>query len=87
MNSILGDPDGIKRAEDFVKHYETRISEGATVKGKAMFVCSNRPIAYQLYKEIIALRPEWAEVKVCEEGATLTTKEKREIKPMERLRW
>ena len=51
-----------------------------------MFVCSNRPIAYQLYKEIIALRPEWAEVKVCEEGATLTTKEKREIKPMERLK-
>ena len=79
MNSILGDPDRIKAvAEDFVTHYETRVNEGATVKGKAMFVCSNRPIAYQLYKEIIALRPEWAEVKVCEEGATLTTKEKRE---------
>ena len=87
MNSILGDPDRIKAvAEDFVTHYETRVNEGATVKGKAMFVCSNRPIAYQLYKEIIALRPEWAEVKVCEEGATLTTKEKREIKPMERLK-
>lgn len=87
MNSILGDPDRIKTvAEDFVKHYETRISEGATVKGKAMFVCSNRPIAYMLYKEIIALRPEWAEVKVCEEGATLTKKERREIKPMERIK-
>jgi len=87
MNSILGDPDRIKAvAEDFVKHYETRVSEGATVKGKAMFVCSNRPIAYMLYKEIIALRPEWAEVKVCEEGATLTQKEKREIKPMERIK-
>ncbi len=87
MNSILGDPDRIKAvAEDFVKHYETRVSEGATVKGKAMFVCSNRPIAYMLYKEVIALRPEWAEVKVCEEGATLTTKEKREIKPMARIK-
>ena len=87
MNSILGDPDRIKAvAEDFVKHYETRVSEGATVKGKAMFVSSNRPIAYMLYKEIIALRPEWAEVKVCEDGATLTKKEKREIKPMERIK-
>jgi type I restriction enzyme R subunit len=26
-----------------------------------MFVCSNRFIAYDLYKQIIALRPEWAE--------------------------
>ena len=87
MNSILGDPDRIKEvAEDFLRHYETRVSEGATVKGKAMFVCSNRPIAYLLYKEIIALRPEWAEVKVCEEGAKLTKKEKREIKPMERIK-
>jgi type I restriction enzyme R subunit len=87
MNSILGDPDRIKAvAEDFVKHYETRVSEGATVKGKAMFVCSNREIAYMLYKEVIALRPEWAEIKVCEEGAKLTTKEKREIKPMARIK-
>ena len=23
-------------------HYETRVAEGATVAGKAMFVCSNR---------------------------------------------
>ena len=83
MNAILGDPDRIKAvAQDFMKHYETRLSEGATVKGKAMFVCSNREIAYMLYKEVIALHPEWAEVKVCEEGSTLTEKEKREIKPM-----
>ena len=87
MNSILGDPDRLEAlAEDFVKHYETRVSEGSTVKGKAMFVCSSRPIAYELYKNIIALRPEWAEVRVAEEGAVLTDKEKREIKPMERIK-
>ncbi len=87
MNSILGDPDRLKAvAEDFVKHYEKRVSEGATVKGKAMFVCSSRPIAYELYKEIIALRPEWAEVKICEEGAVLSDKDRREIKPMERIK-
>jgi len=87
MNSILGDPDRLKAvAEDFVKHYEKRVSEGATVKGKAMFVCSSRPIAYELYKEIISLRPDWAEVKICEDGAVLSDKDRREIKPMERIK-
>ncbi len=87
MNTILGDPERLKAlAEDFVEHYENRIQEGASVKGKAMFVCSSRPIAYELYKNIIELRPDWTEVKACEEGADLTDKEKKEIKPMERIK-
>lgn len=87
MNSILGDPDRIKAiAVDFVEHYEKRLEEGSTVKGKAMFVCSNRQIAYMLYKEIVALRPSWAEVRVCEEGVELSEKEQKEIKPMERIK-
>src|SRR5574344_30658 len=61
MEKILGDPDRLKAvAEDFVAHYENRIAEGSTILGKAMFVCSNRKIAYNLYKQIIALRPQWA---------------------------
>ncbi len=61
MDVILGDADRLQAvAEDFVAHYEQRIAEGSTVKGKAMFVCSNRGIAYALYKRIVALRPEWA---------------------------
>jgi type I restriction enzyme, R subunit len=51
-----------------------------------MFVCSNRAIAYDLYKAVIALRPEWAEVKVCEDGMELTEQERKEIKPMERIK-
>lgn len=87
MNSILGDPDRLKAlAEDFVNHYDNRVNEGATVNGKAIFVSSSRPIAYEFYKNIIALRPEWAEVRVAEEGAELTDKDKREIKPMERIK-
>lgn len=87
MNAILGDPDRIKAlAGDFVKHYESRVSEGATVKGKAMFVSSSRFIAWDFYKEVIALRPEWAEIRVCEEGAELSEKERREINPMERIK-
>ncbi|WP_282032216.1 type I restriction endonuclease subunit R [Winogradskyella eximia] len=87
MNAVIGDPDRLRAvAEDFVKHYETRIEEGATIKGKALFVCSSRPIAFHLYQEIVALRPQWAEVKAFEEGSTLTEKEKKEIKPMERIK-
>ena len=87
MNAIIGDPKRLKDlAEDFVKHYENRIAEGATIKGKAMFVCSSRPIAYELYKNVLALRPEWGEMKVCDDGAVLTDKEKKEIKPMERMK-
>ena len=62
MERILGNPDRLQAvAEDFISHYEGRIAEGSTVEGKAMFVCSNRSIAYDLYKKIIALRPEWNE--------------------------
>lgn len=87
MNVILGDPDRLKDlAIDFVNHYETRISEGASVLGKVMFVCSNRQIAYNLYKEIIRLRPEWAKIKECDENIKLTKQEKKEVKPIEKIK-
>src|SRR5690606_31318785 len=60
MNAILGDKERLQAlADDFVKHYEKRVNEGATVCGKAMFVCSNREIAYKFYKELMELRPDW----------------------------
>jgi type I restriction enzyme R subunit len=87
INSILGDPDRLEAlAKDFVEHYETRVKEGSTVKGKAMFVSSNRRIAYDFYKELIKLRPDWGEVKASEEGAVLTDKERKELMPIERVK-
>jgi len=87
INTILGDPDRIKAiADDFVTHYENRIVEKSSVKGKAMFVCSNRQIAYDLYRQIVALRPEWEKIEVCEEGVTLNENERKQIKPMERIK-
>lgn len=87
MNAILGDPKRLKSiANDFVKHYEKRVTEGATIKGKAMFVCSTRDIAYELYKNIIELKPEWSITKEAGEGAVLTDKDRRELKPIERLK-
>lgn len=87
MEVILGDPKRLKLvAEDFVEHYDKRIEEGATVKGKAMLVASSRPIAYDLYKQIIALRPQWTEIRECDEGVELTEKERQEIKPIEKIK-
>lgn len=87
MNTILGDPKRLQAlAEDFIKHYENRVSEGATVKGKAIFVCSSREIAYQFYKNLIALRPEWDEIKAVAEGEALSEEEQKKIKPMERVK-
>lgn len=87
MSAILGDPDRLEAlAKDFVEHYENRVNEGATIKGKAMFVSSRREIAFEFYKELLKLRPNWNEVRVCEEGVELTDKEKKEIKPMEKVK-
>ena len=87
MNTILGDPEVLAEiAQDFVAHYEKRIEEGSSVRGKAMFVCSSRPIAYTFYKKVIELRPEWAVVKVAEDGVALSDKDKKEIKPMEKIK-
>ena len=87
MYAILGDPKRLTAvAEDFVNHYSNRIAEGSTVKGKAMFVCSNREIAYELFKNIIELRPEWNEIRAAEESTELSEKDKRELKPIERIK-
>lgn len=86
LDAIIGDPDRIKAvAADFVAHYENRVAEGATVIGKAMFVCFNRQIAYRLYQEILALRPNWSEARISDENVTLTEREKQEISPMPKL--
>lgn len=87
MHSILGDPQRLRNvAEDFVKHYENRLSEGATVAGKAMFVSCYRDVAYELYKNILELRPEWNEVREAAEGVELSEKDRRELKPIERIK-
>lgn len=60
VKSLINNPKRIKNiAKHFVALYEKRIEEAATVNGKAMFVCYDREVAFHLYQEIIALKPEW----------------------------
>jgi len=86
MGTILGDPGRIEAiANDFVRHYETRVEEGSTLLGKAMFVCSSREIAYMLYQEILALRPAWGEILHAAEGVEVSERDRKEILPMARV--
>lgn len=87
MEAIIGDPKRLQAvAEDLVKHYEQRIEEGATVCGKAMIVCTCREIAFDLYKRIVALRPDWNKKLPCAPEATMTDSEKKKLLPMERVK-
>ena len=87
MEIIISDPDRLQAvAEDFINHYETRVAERATVSGKAMFVCMNRYIAYDLYRIIVDLRPEWAVRKASADGVELSDKDKKELKPVEMIK-
>ncbi|MCT4616501.1 MAG: HsdR family type I site-specific deoxyribonuclease [Marinifilaceae bacterium] len=83
MDAIIGNPDRIKAiAKDFVAHYQNRVEEKASILGKALFVCSNRYIAYDLYREIIKLKPEWAEKRAHAENMELSKKEQDKTLPL-----
>jgi len=57
VERLVGAEKRLKQvAADLVAHLEKRI-EG--LPGKAMAVCMSRRICVDLYKEIVALRPEW----------------------------
>lgn len=64
LDIILGHKDRLENiACDFIVHYEKRVEEGATVCGKAMFVCSSRRIAFDFYNIIKNKRPDWFVIK------------------------
>jgi type I restriction enzyme R subunit len=57
LEAIVGNQDRIKNlAKDIVTHFEKRQT---VFEGKAMIVAMSRRIAAEIYKEIIALRPQW----------------------------
>ncbi|MFB4473751.1 type I restriction endonuclease subunit R [Oceanobacillus caeni] len=60
MTQILGHPDRIsKLANDIVVHYERLCYERPEIIQKAMIVCANRKLAFQVYKKLSEIRPEW----------------------------
>lgn len=60
MESILGAPQTIEAlCNDIVDHYENYRAQELT--GKAMIVAYSRPIAMDIYRKLLAMRPEWNE--------------------------
>lgn len=57
IEAIVGSPDRLNMlADDIIAHYEDR---QYVLTGKAMIVCMTRRIAINLYKTLLAKRPEW----------------------------
>ena len=86
MKTILGNPDRLKKlAQDIVAHYETLCAEKPEIVQKAMIVCADRAIAYQVLKNIIEIRPEWEEKKKAENEDKLSEEELSELKPLAKI--
>src|SRR6059036_3383843 len=57
LEAVVGSEKRIKLiARDLVDHFENRL---AAMNGKAMVVCMSRRICVEMYREIVALRPQW----------------------------
>jgi type I restriction enzyme, R subunit len=57
LEAVVGADNRVKRiAQDFVDHFEKRIG---ALDGKAMIVGMSRRICVDLYRAIVALRPQW----------------------------
>jgi len=60
LEAIVGASERVKLiAKDIVKHFEKREKAQETECGKGMIVAMSRRIAIALYKEIVAIRPDW----------------------------
>lgn len=58
LEAVVGSENRIQLiARDLVEHFEARL---AVMDGKAMVVVMSRRIAVELYRAIVALRPQWA---------------------------
>jgi len=57
QEAIVGSENRLELvARDLVEHFENRLG---AMDGKAMVVCMSRRIAVELYRQVVALRPEW----------------------------
>lgn len=83
MEVIIGEPLRLERlAVDIHDHYTASCNADPDRVQKAMIVCSNRQIAYNLLKIFKTKYPEWFVEKKIPDGIVATDKELNELKPM-----
>lgn len=86
MKVILGHPERLKKlAKDMVEHYETLCGEKPEITQKAMIVCSDRTIAFELYKRLLEIRPEWGIKRKCDNPEKCTEDELSKLAEVQKL--
>lgn len=86
IKAILGHPDRLhKLAVDIAKHYQTLCDQKPYVVQKAMIVCSDRQIAYDLMQEILSVRPDWGIPRRSEHEDTLSKEQLRVLLPLPKI--
>jgi len=86
MKAILGHPDRLKKlAADIVMHYESLCGEKPEIVQKAMIVCADRAVAFQLLKAILAIRPDWGEKRRAEDERTLSKEQLDKLMPLPKI--
>lgn len=88
IDLLLGHPDRLEKvANDIINHYEELEGNKPEIVQKAMIVCSNRRIAFDLYKIILRLRPEWSEKKKTDDESKLTKDQLSELVSIEKIKF
>ena len=83
MEIILGESSRLERlAVDIHDHYVSACANDPDRVQKAMIVCSNRPIAYDLLQKFRDKYPEWFIEKKIPDGISVSEEKLRELKPM-----
>ena len=78
ITKLLDNADLItKLAQDIVQHYEKLTANDPSRIQKAMIVCPEREIAYDVYKEIGRIRPQWLEKRRTIDDSKFVTEEEK----------
>lgn len=86
MRAILGHPDRLKKlATDIVLHYETLCGEKPEIVQKAMIVCSDRAVAFQLLQEILVIRSDWGKKCRAEDESVLSQDQLDKLMPLPKI--
>ncbi len=83
LEVLLGEPERLDRlAVDIHDHYVAAVANDPERVQKAMIVCSNRTIAYNLLQKFKAHYPEWFVERKTPEGVELSKEELSKLKEM-----
>ncbi len=86
MRQILGNPERLaKIAQDLTAHYDAFTTENPQVVKKAMIVCADRQLAYELLQQILAIKPQWGIKKRAENEDSLPENELAKLVPLPKI--